>query len=400
MKRGVPGLLLVIVTLCVIISVGQTYAQSTRPETWTYNPQESNAPCPSMPTCGAWVGFRKAHPWPYQAFALDEGTAENVVIISEPPLLFTHEGLKTVLNALFGGNLVSVHYYRWPTGLDGWLEDVVLSVRNVDQSHVDVLSGANFEKWKAPAELVDRLRLLHQFFYGTSRGFCVDRITSQSPTRGLIPDLRIPVSDLARWRNEEKILWNAADGAGGGRTTRELYAEKILGVFRSGGMVAIVVTRAVRFDDLEPHFRRFATASDLLIGASRTDAGGLLLFARLRQLPLGVRPPLRMETVARFAASPSEHLAQSYERQRIFAGRLRTGEYAGWDWAPILLSPQLDDSEFGTLLNLADQILKSWSQRGQVDYFGFAYPRPESFPFGEVAASEYFSQTFRTTSLL
>lgn len=400
MKRRVPGFVLVIVTLCVFISLGQTYGQSTRPETWTYNPQEPNAPCPSMPTCGAWVGFRKAHPWPYQAFALDEGTAENVVIISEPPSLFTHEGLQRVLNALFGGNLLSVHYYRWPTGLDGWLEDVVLRVRNVDQWQVDVLSGANFEKWKAPAELVDRLRLLHQFFYGTSRGFWVDRITSQSPARGLIPDLRIPVSDLAGWLDDEKTLWNSADGVGGGRTTRELYAEKIPGVFRSGGMVAIVVPRGVRFDDLEPHFRRFATASDLLIGASRTDGGGLLLFARLRQLPLGVLPPLRMETVARFAASPSEHLAQSYERQRIFAGRLRTGQHAGWDWAPILLSSQLDDSEFGTLLNLADQILKSWSQHGQVDYFGFAYPRPENFPFGDVAASEYFAQRFRTTSLL
>src|SRR5260370_8761908 len=130
-----------------------------------------------MPTCGVWVGFRKAHPWPYQAFALDEGTAENVVIISEPPLLFTHEGLKTVLNALFGGNLVSVHYYRSPTGLDGWLEDVVLSVRNVDQSHVDVLSGGNFEKCKAPAELSDPLLLLHTSFYRTSIEFLFYRIT-------------------------------------------------------------------------------------------------------------------------------------------------------------------------------------------------------------------------------
>jgi len=353
-----------------------------------------------MPTCGAWVRFRQAHPWPYQAFALDEGTAEKVVIVSEPPLVFTREGLHKLLDALFAGNLLEVHYDRWPTGLNGWLEDVVLRVRVLDQSQVDVLSGANFEKWKAPAELVDRLRLLHQFFYGTSRGFWVDRITSESSVRGLIPDLRIPVSDLAGWLDDDKTLWSSADGVGGGRTTRELYAETIPSVFRSGALVAIVVPRGVRFDDLEPHFRRFGSASDLLIGASRTDAGGLLLFARLRQLPLGVLPPLRIETVAKFATSPSEHLAQSYERQRIFAGRLRTGQYAGWDWAPILLSPQLDDSEFGTLLNLADQILKSWSQHGQVDYFGFAYPRPESFPFGDAAASEYFAQRFRTTSLL
>ena len=251
MKQRVPGFVLVIVTLCVFLSFGQTYAQSIRPETWTYNPQEPNALCPSMPTCSAWVRFRKAHPWPYQAFALDEGTAEKVVIISEPPLLFTRDGLQKLLNALFEGNLLEVHYDRWPTGLDGWLEDVVLRVRVPDQSQVGVLSGANFDKWKAPAELVDRLRLLHQFFYGTSRGFWVDRITSESSARGLIPDLRIPVSDLAGWLDDEKTLWNSADGVGGGRTTRELYAENILGVFRSGAMVAIVVPRGVRFEDLE-----------------------------------------------------------------------------------------------------------------------------------------------------
>jgi hypothetical protein len=86
-----------------------------------------------------------------------------------------------------------------------------------------------------------------------------------------------------------------------------------------------------------------------------------VLFGRQRQISLGVLPPLRFENLQAFARNQTDHVAQSYERRRIFAGRVTVGKYAIWDWAPILLSPQLDDNKFGTLLNLADQILKSWS---------------------------------------
>ena len=126
----------------------------------------------------------------------------------------------------------------------------------------------------------------------------------------------------------------------------------------------------------------------------------MLLLGRSRQLPFATLPPLRFESFSNFARNRTEHLAQSYERQRLFAGRIRTGQYAGWDWAPILLSSQLDDSEFGTLLNLADQILKSWSQHGEVEYYAFAYPKPRTYPFDSVSASDYFAKKFLTTSLL
>ena len=164
--------------------------------------------------------------------------------------------------------------------------------------------------------------------------------------------------------------------------------------------MAFVAPRGVKLADLAADFRRFAVASDLIIGSAGLKSGGLLLFGRLRQVGLETLPPLWFESLETFARNRAEHLSQSYERQRIFAGRVRTGKYAGWDWAPILLSPQLDDSEFGTLLNLADQILKSWSQHGEVEYYAFAYPKPPAYPFGPLAASEYFAKKFLTTSLL
>src|SRR5262249_54481624 len=67
-------------------------------------------------------------------------------------------------------------------------------------------------------------------------------------------------------------------------------------------------------------------------------------------------------------------LQQSYERNQLLAGPLRSDQ----DWAPILLSPSLVDTEFGSVLDIADQILKRWSSNGLVDYERFSYPREPS----------------------
>ena len=65
------------------------------------------------------------------------------------------------------------------------------------------------------------------------------------------------------------------------------------------------------------------------------------------------------------------------------------------DWAPIYLSPALINTEFGALLNITDQMLKSWSQSGQVEYLYFDYPyKPNTFPFSGKPLSEVvFEQT-------
>ena len=86
---------------------------------------------------------------------------------------------------------------------------------------------------------------------------------------------------------------------------------------------------------------------------------------------LNVLWPLRTESILTLASAHTADLGQSYERTRVFAGKLASGGDAGRDWAPIYLSDQLVDTEVGSLLNLTDQILKSWSQAGQVDYDNF-----------------------------
>jgi hypothetical protein len=83
-------------------------------------------------------------------------------------------------------------------------------------------------------------------------------------------------------------------------------------------------------------------------------------------------PPLRFETALTLAAETSDELKQSYERNQFFAGKLSNAT----DWAPIYLSNSLINTEFGSLLNITDQLLKSWSLNGTVEYINFEYPKP------------------------
>lgn len=137
--------------------------------------------------------------------------------------------------------------------------------------------------------------------------------------------------------------------------------------------------------------RRFAVDTDAVIGAINLDGRRLALIGRERTTSTDAMPPLRVETILLLAASGSQKLEQSYERGRPFAGKLLTGagDLFGWDWAPILLSDDLVDTEYGGLLNLADNMLKWLSQNGDTEYQVFRHARPRSFPFGNQRVVQY-----------
>ncbi len=63
---------------------------------------------------------------------------------------------------------------------------------------------------------------------------------------------------------------------------------------------------------------------------------------------------------------------------------LRSNDKPSETWELNLLSPELYDTELGTLLTVADVLLKSWSEHGNNEVRGFRdYPRLESWPFGK-----------------
>ena len=57
----------------------------------------------------------------------------------------------------------------------------------------------------------------------------------------------------------------------------------------------------------------------------------------------------------------------------------------GKDYAPILLSDELWHTEYGNILNVTDQMLKSWSENGDVEYHTFTYPKPLDWAFNDGA---------------
>jgi hypothetical protein len=152
------------------------------------------------------------------------------------------------------------------------------------------------------------------------------------------------------------------------------------GVFESDqpGIVIWSVKRNGDLGEDEIEAREFALDSDLIVGAVASK-DQVAIVGRERVLPIDVLPPLRTETILLLASANTDQLGQSYERLNLFAGKY--DESKNLDWAPIYLSRELIDTEYGSLLNVTDQMLKSWSMDGQVRYVRFNYPDPASWPF-------------------
>ncbi|CAN5518323.1 hypothetical protein BH10PSE3_BH10PSE3_31470 [soil metagenome] len=331
-------------------------------------------------TCGAWRRFRGDHPYPYQAFAgqrLAGGKA--VLVLSEPPPGVTRAAAVDLVKAVLADRAPTVQVARWMIGSDGYVEDVVATFDAPDLKSTDLLSDD---------DLRSRLSLLQQAWFGTSCGGDVEVIgEGLTPREAAAPNLKVSAAELIAWMKDPKLLWTRVeDEAPLGYTWDEVSGDPALvGAFVSADQsLALFTFDKTLLDDAEglaglsAAFRRFAVSSDAIIGAVSTEDGRIGLVGRGRTHALSEVPPLRFETFALIAAQHGDQLSQSYERTNPFAGKMDDRR----DWAPIYLSPALIDSELGSLLNVTDQLLKSWSQAGTVNYIGFNYPRkPKTFPF-------------------
>ena len=159
---------------------------------------------------------------------------------------------------------------------------------------------------------------------------------------------------------------------------RSILDQSMSGVFLSTdpGFVVWSFPRNVGLEKFRVEARQFSSG---LRHACRSRGFGqdLAIIGRERVAPVSTLPPLRTETILQLAAANNDELAQSYERKFMFAGRFDHTN----DWAPIYLSDELVDTEYGSLLNITDQMLKSWSNYGEIKYTNFDYPEPSTYPF-------------------
>ena len=163
---------------CAQSAIAQPLAS---PPIYLTSPADPVSECGSPRSCTVWKAFRANFPLPYQTFAVAIENTEAVVVISEPPPSLSRTDLASVIHAIFGTDLIDLAYYRLPTGIDGWLEDLVIQLSIPDAEHTPVFSGASMAMTSAPASVVDRLRFIYSLFYGTIDGFWIDAADAPRP---------------------------------------------------------------------------------------------------------------------------------------------------------------------------------------------------------------------------
>ncbi len=356
--------------------------------------------------CGVWTRFRQLHPYPYQSIAANtEQNGSLILIVSEPPPSLSKDALDKVVEACFSHRLISLRRLRWRIGTDGWVEDLVLQVKSNNLVNSAVLQDQSF---------LDCIGVLDGVLFGTTFGGGFERLDSPDSRTWTNTASNLDVSPLEvrKWLHEGSLTWRAVDGyAGQNLSWGDIAKEGLVGTFQSSDNSLVLLTfptslliegqkNSGAFNVLQVPFREFAISSQSLFGGVWQANGQTAIIGRIRTRPMNELPPLRFETFKLLAAQSQDELSQSYERNAIFAGKLSSGPYIYKDWAPIYLSGPLIDTELGALLNITDQMLKSWSEDGNVEYLYFTYPKPKTFPFHNTALSDILRRKLKSQSVL
>ena len=316
-----------------------------------------------------WNDFRNHHPLCYQTVALKHVDGdEYIVIISEPDQKVSETDLGLIIKSYQGSYVIK----KQPFGFDGWLADVVATVHLADDSALNAFTQRLFKLLYSTD---------YKAFY-TSLDSPVDHCYYAHEKL----NYTITAEEIYTWLVKEKELFVAQEGGNGALLTDLLNGSKSAGLYYSqkpGFIIWLFDTSnyGVGNGDFRRLARCFSLDTDLIIGAIGTKGKRVAIVGRERQVPVDVLPPLRTETIELLARSDNESLAQSYERHHVFGGKT----FDQQDVAPIYLSDELWHTEYGNLLNITDQMLKSWSENGKIDYIKFDYPKPIDWAFTQGA---------------
>lgn len=390
------------------------------------------AVCHAQTSNELWQKFREENPLHVQAVLLSERNrqGEQTLIIAEPPPSVSPEDLKKILPS--PGRL---RIGRTRVGADGWVSDVVVDLPKLTDATVnslvvelhEKLFGTAYKAYTLPLPLpkaaagakdldlhvtagqmqkwfigdvqerdgsdwtIGRglflLFLAAIFFWRVPRLVSAKRVFAGVSTAAVLLFFAyhaVPTSTVSSSAGVVRFIPVAGHGS---YTIQYLLRHPSPGVYRSmpNGFVVWCVPKNRKLNEFRLEARQFSLDSDLLVGGIANQESALII-GRERSVPVTVLPPIRSETVMQLAAVKERELGQSYERKFMYAGRFLPAE--ALDWAPIYLSEQLINTEFGSLLNIADQLLKSWSLHGEVDYINFPYPRPSVYPFDKPLIDE------------
>ena len=298
-----------------------------------------------------WKEFRQIHPYGFQTVALKHLSKGSIIIASEPSPYVSVAAINSIFKYYGGYSEVK----QQKLGHDGWMRDVVGYIPD------RVTTGHPFTKD------------LFMQFYGTDyKAYYTDL---DLPSRHVY---FVPFEyDLNYTEQLEDLIsrWdiNDIDFNGESVSSNELFYSE------EKGYVAWMID----VKDVENCLvaaRQFTLDTDLILGAVWTLDNHLIIIGRERQVPVTIYPPLRPETILLMAQNSGTVFEQYFDTKRA------TTDAEGLYLTPIVISEEVKDSEYGNLLVMCDQMLKSWTENDYNQDVDYQFPAPAYFPFARDVA--------------
>lgn len=316
----------------------------------------------------AWSEFRLNFQYHIQTIGVSnyDQDGSQLIIVSEPPSFFKPEEIEAFFKYFKLKTAIKTH----TIGYDGWVKDLVI-----------VVSGGSDRQKKIALD-----KLYAYVYHSDYKPHYLDLTQTATfiPNQGG-DNLSISAAEINNWFIEGKDQWfYNAEKKGAEFSVKDLLTNGVSGIYHSKepGFIGWVLPKG-SINEYVKDIRRFTLDADAIIGAI-ANSTHVIIIGKERTHNEYALPPLRVETILQLAAADKEQISQSYERNNMFAGKIKGGK----DWAPIYLSEDLINTEYGSLLNITDQMLKGWSLHGEVTYHNFMYPKPERYPIAKALDDE------------
>lgn len=322
-----------------------------------------------------WCEFREKNPYNIQMEGIRKYPDGSYnLVISEPSPAISIDRLSEV----FEPYNASITTKKHPLGYDGWLKDAIICFNNIKEKDLPTLEikvtktlyGTDYKAHFADFSNIPQLVA----FANEDLNY---QVTEEELRQWFIYDeepLQF-IDDSSKVTTLSAVLSSPNNGANG----RMLLLQT-----KEPGFVIWVLNRSKCYASLlRVAARKFALDSDLILGAIASKEK-VAIIGRERSASYMCMPPLRSETIDILARTDKQELGQSFEWLSLFSGKLPGGK----DFCPVYLSDELWHTEFGSILIITDQMIKSWSENGLNDYVRFDYPKPVDWAFASGAHKE------------
>ena len=336
--------------------------------------------------------FRKKYRFHYQTVGMASfSDSSRMILLSDIPPHFETDSIAPI----FAEFTHKTEQRKHPIGYDGYVTDVLILLGNATQENCDRL-----------------IRRLNKELFFSEYKPTVMKLPAEEKRQYFAKeniDYQITLEEFNTWFMEEGEGFIHLDDTNTVLTISDIFAKKARGVFFSQqpGFVAWALAKNADLleyghparqqeyghlarvavdgqdartpndgqDALAP-IRQFTLDADLILGAL-ADSSTLVIIGRERQSPLYELPPLQIETILLLASTTEKELSQSLDINDLMAGKMNNGR----DWCPTYLSRELENTEFGDLMTIADVLLKDWSEHGTIQEGYYRYPEPGYYPF-------------------